>query len=527
MRFMACILALVAATQMDSCLPRESPAPSPQAWVLASGNLNNLVLVAPAGPGGFRYWLRDARGTWRDGGTGQGDVAAVAAWREDMLVLFASGRYGLFSSTETTVNPSPVPAWKPVAACEDGLAVEAFGWNASGEPVLARYEGGKWAWQRVEAEIPRDKAKDVRLVRHAGRPYIVWREEIEPLLEKGATAPATAFRVRFAYADAGQWHLVTSRLRVTSAPLVASDGEHLVFLYQKPPAPDAAAPGPWTLATYLTSDEDWHDAGPVTGAVPAGPLALACQGTRLFVAGLAEGQPVVAGLDAASNRLDPFVSPVIEKKPDAGNSATESLMLILAISLLAGALLALNWRRARLVAAIESAAPAKLAPGLELASLSRRAIACIIDYVIIIMVVVAPVILLTPELYEKRLALQLLPQDEAMKLVNSIVLDPRIFWPWLFGPIAYFAAFEAIFGRTPGKRLLGLRVISETGGRITVSQALIRNILRLIDNLMAPYVIGLISAMLSPKMQRLGDRVGHTLVVKDVPARAQSTPPRP
>ena len=265
---------------------------------MVAGNLNNLDVVEVTGPGEFRFWRRDARGAWTDGGTGEGDAAAIAAWREDLLVFFDTGRYAQFGLKETRVWPSPVPAWTPAAACEDGLAAEAFGWNASGEPILARDDGGKWTWQRVEADLVRDRARDVRLVHFAGRPYLVWREEAEPLLEK--TAP-TAWRVRFIYKEGGRWQPVTSRLAIASAPLVASDGQRLIFLYQKPG--EGAA---WTLASYLVSDEDWHETGAVSGTVPAGPVALARQGSQFFLVVLADGEPQVAPLDPTTGRRGPL-----------------------------------------------------------------------------------------------------------------------------------------------------------------------------------------------------------------------------
>ena len=285
-------------------------------------------------------------------------MVAVAAWREDLLAFFDTGRYALFGLAETKVFPSPVPAWMPVAACEDGLAAEAFGWNASGEPVLARYEDGKWAWQRVEADLSRNLAKDVRLVHFAGRPYVVWREEAEPILEK--SSPAVC-RVRFVYKEGGRWRPVTSRLLVTSAPLVASDGQSLIFLYQKP-AEGPLRPAAWTLASYLTSDEDWHETGPVTGAVPAGPIALARQGSQFFVAVLADAGVQVAALDPATGRLADFAPPAVEKAAAPGDLSAGGLAMMLAMALLAVLLLALSWLRTRAAAGPGSAPAAPAGP---------------------------------------------------------------------------------------------------------------------------------------------------------------------
>ena len=56
----------------------------------------------------------------------------------------------------------------------------------------------------------------------------------------------------------------------------------------------------------------------------------------------------------------------------------------------------------------------------------------------------------------------------------------------------YFVFWEGTWdGRTPGKRLLGLRTISDTGVRMTVAQAAIRNLFRFLDALPGvTYLIG-------------------------------------
>ena len=60
---------------------------------------------------------------------------------------------------------------------------------------------------------------------------------------------------------------------------------------------------------------------------------------------------------------------------------------------------------------------------------------------------------------------------------------------------AYFAFFEWIWnGQTPGKRMLKLRVIREDGRPVTFWEATVRNLLRTLDMMPAPfYSIGLIS----------------------------------
>ena len=86
----------------------------------------------------------------------------------------------------------------------------------------------------------------------------------------------------------------------------------------------------------------------------------------------------------------------------------------------------------------------------------------------------------------------------------------------------YFAFFEWIWsGQTPGKRWLKLRVIREDGRPITFWEAAVRNLLRSMDMMPAPfYSIGLISVFANTRDQRVGDMVAGTVVVREREAEA-------
>jgi uncharacterized RDD family membrane protein YckC len=80
----------------------------------------------------------------------------------------------------------------------------------------------------------------------------------------------------------------------------------------------------------------------------------------------------------------------------------------------------------------------------------------------------------------------------------------------------YFAAFESLWhGQTPGKRLIGLRVISVTGRPVSAYEAILRNLLRTVDQLPAVYAIGIVSVLLTRRNQRLGDLAAATVVVHE------------
>ncbi|MBX3210860.1 MAG: RDD family protein [Labilithrix sp.] len=84
----------------------------------------------------------------------------------------------------------------------------------------------------------------------------------------------------------------------------------------------------------------------------------------------------------------------------------------------------------------------------------------------------------------------------------------------------YFVVWEAVFGRSPGKMAVGLRVVTTSGRPIGWRAAALRNLLRAADLLPVAYVAGVVSMALSSRFQRLGDLVAGTMVV--VPERARA-----
>lgn len=80
----------------------------------------------------------------------------------------------------------------------------------------------------------------------------------------------------------------------------------------------------------------------------------------------------------------------------------------------------------------------------------------------------------------------------------------------------YFIFFEIVWsGQTPGKRLVGLRVIRENGYPIRPVDAVIRNLVRYVDWLPAAYGVGLLVMLLNGRARRLGDFASGTIVVRE------------
>jgi uncharacterized RDD family membrane protein YckC len=152
-----------------------------------------------------------------------------------------------------------------------------------------------------------------------------------------------------------------------------------------------------------------------------------------------------------------------------------------------------------------------------LASIGNRFLACAVDHAIqvlaIALMIVAFTIVANNVTFGDRLA-------EAPKWVYAVgvVIVFVIF-------SGYFAFFEWLWsGQTPGKRWLKLRVIREDGRPITFFEAVVRNLVRILDMQPAPlfpfYSVGFISIFASSKDQRVGDMVAGTVVVREREAEA-------
>jgi uncharacterized RDD family membrane protein YckC len=96
----------------------------------------------------------------------------------------------------------------------------------------------------------------------------------------------------------------------------------------------------------------------------------------------------------------------------------------------------------------------------------------------------------------------------------AIVLLLLVTFLAVFG---YPAIAETLMrGRTVGKAALGLRVVTVEGAPVRFRHAAIRSALQLVDFALVPIaVIATLSALPSPRDQRLGDRIAGTMVIRD------------
>jgi len=85
---------------------------------------------------------------------------------------------------------------------------------------------------------------------------------------------------------------------------------------------------------------------------------------------------------------------------------------------------------------------------------------------------------------------------------------------FLFIIFTYLILMEAYVSWTVGKRIIRMRVVDESGGKIGLSKSIIRNLLRLVDGLPAFNILGIVLIASSPRDQRFGDRIAKTYVIR-------------
>src|ERR1700728_4001591 len=119
--------------------------------------------------------------------------------------------------------------------------------------------------------------------------------------------------------------------------------------------------------------------------------------------------------------------------------------------------------------------PEQLRLDFAVAGIGSRFLALAIDSLIQIAVVVLAVIALAVVGTTRLLALR------GQSLVWLLAVIGVLFFLLFFG---YFAIFEILWnGQTPGKRMIGIRVVKDSGRPLTAAESIGRNLLRIVDQL--------------------------------------------
>ncbi len=149
--------------------------------------------------------------------------------------------------------------------------------------------------------------------------------------------------------------------------------------------------------------------------------------------------------------------------------------------------------------------------GYRVAGIGSRFLAAIIDSVLI---VVLEVVVNVAMLLVARFVFNFsFASGDSSGLAWLLGLFGLIAFAFLWG---YYIFFELLWnGQSPGKRRMGLRVLRLDGTPITLSESIIRNLVRLVDFLPAYYGVGVVVMFVNSQARRLGDLAAGTVVVHD------------
>jgi uncharacterized RDD family membrane protein YckC len=156
--------------------------------------------------------------------------------------------------------------------------------------------------------------------------------------------------------------------------------------------------------------------------------------------------------------------------------------------------------------------PESIAFSYELAGLGSRFLAVALDFVIQLLV------LLGLGLAFGLAADRISPMAKAMHLNSTqaqavvIAFFIIVLFVIFFG---YFMIFESVWnGQTPGKRLLGIRVVRDGGYPLDTGSSVLRNLIRVVEAFLL-YIPSAVSALVSAQNKRIGDLAAGTIVVRD------------
>jgi len=141
--------------------------------------------------------------------------------------------------------------------------------------------------------------------------------------------------------------------------------------------------------------------------------------------------------------------------------------------------------------------------GKAYAPLWERAVAFLIDLTIMIAVLALLLFFVVGFLFE----------FDFMRFSNSMWFFAFIFWV-IIAQTLYFTFFEWIWGQSPGKHIMHLRVVSEEQMETGFLEAFSRNVVRFVDFILFFYLISLVVMLKNPANQRIGDMVARTVVIR-------------
>ena len=147
------------------------------------------------------------------------------------------------------------------------------------------------------------------------------------------------------------------------------------------------------------------------------------------------------------------------------------------------------------------ATPELVTFGYQLAGPGSRFLAQLIDFPIQVAILVVALI--------GGISLGGVTGDPNVAVVASLILGSIVV-------AGYYPVCEAAWsGKTVGKFAFGLRVVGDQGEPIQFTQAMVRNLVRIVDFLPIFYGVGIIALFWNGRGKRLGDLAAGTVVVRE------------
>lgn len=137
----------------------------------------------------------------------------------------------------------------------------------------------------------------------------------------------------------------------------------------------------------------------------------------------------------------------------------------------------------------------------------RRTFAFIVD-IVVLMALSTAMFLLSYVGYKVGLA----AYGRSVRWENAMPLIVLLTWGWIVLVTGYFVLFHGMEGKTPGKWLLGLRVVGEKQGAITYGQAFVRWLAAVG---FAPIALGFLWVLWSREKRGWHDFLARTWVIRD------------
>lgn len=436
-----------------------------------------------------------------------GEARALLAEGGDLTTFFGN-RYSVIRDGQSVRGADLGQRWPVAAAMAAPQGGEAwvFGWDA-GKIVARKRLVGTWSEEIAVAAAA--SVERLSVAPHAsGAPLVSWREtgssRVKSVLYDGREfKPGAEFEI----GPARFWDVASAGPRLLAFTYDRNDRTFSRLVLRLHCCAGCGLPPPPPKAEFL--EPVLLLGRQVTGLAAATfanrihivvTRATTVQGASLPVASLVpEPRARLAPLGAVplGHRIVAALFPV--------------LMLFFSFSLV---FLGFTLLRERGRFVLEMVRPAA-AEGPPVAEILQRAMANIIDWIVLI-----PVFALLTEL------LNVAPETTVFDLG-----DPK--WQgfiatWAALHVAYHFLLEWTWGRTVGKKIIGIRVAQEDGSRLTFRGALVRNLVRLFDaEFPIQLFIGTSFLAATKRRQRLGDLLARTVVLQDrVPAPRPSPPQR-